>query len=77
MPRTPDASMVTSYRRVNATVTPDPTVKSRTFVAPLKDGVLIATTRATQEATSISALKSVLSVPVWKSPQFKGRFFVM
>ena len=76
MPRTPDASMVTSYRRVNATVTTDPVIKSRTFVAPLKGGVLIATTRSTQEAATISASRSVLSIPAWKSPQFNGRFFV-
>ena len=76
MPRTPDASMVTTYRRVNATVPDAPEKKSRTFEAPLKQGVLIATTRSTQEAQSISRAQSVLSLPAWKSPQFNGRFFV-
>jgi hypothetical protein len=76
MPRTPDASSVTTYRRVNATVTPDPTKKSASFLAPLKQGVLIATTRSTQEGQSVSPGQSVLSIPSWKSPQFNGRFFV-
>ena len=76
MPRTPDASMVTTYRRVNATVPNAPEKKSRTFEAPLKQGVLIATTRATQEAQSISPTQTVLSLPAWKSPHFNGRFFV-
>jgi hypothetical protein len=76
MPRTPDASSVTTYRRVNATVTQDPTIKSRTFVAPTKQGYLIATARSTQEGQSISWSQSVLGIPPWKSPQFNGRFFV-
>ena len=77
MPRTPDASSVTTFRRVNATVTTDPVKKSASFSAPLKQGLLIATTRSTQEAQSISRGQSVLGIPAWKSPQFKGRFFVM
>ena len=76
MPRTPDASSVTTFRRVNATITTDPVKKSRTFVAPTKQGYLTATTRATQEAQSIARTQSVLAVPVWKSPFFKGRIFV-
>lgn len=68
--------MVTTYRRVNATVPNAPEKKSRTFEAPLKQGVLSATTRSTQEAQSISRSQSVLSLPAWKSPQFNGRFFV-
>ena len=77
MPRTPDASSVTTFRRVNATVNTDPEKKSASFAAPIKQGFLIATTRSTQEAQSISLGQSVLGIPAWKSPQFKGRFFVM
>ena len=77
MPRTPDASSVTTFRRVNATITADPVKKSASFAAPIKQGFLIATTRSTQEAQLVSPTQSVLGVPVWKSPQFKGRFFVM
>ena len=77
MPRTPDASMVTTFRRVNATVPDAPTKKSASFDAPIKQGYLIATTRSTQEAQSISWSRSVLGIPSWKSPQFyNGRFFV-
>ena len=76
MPRTPDASTVTSFRRVNSTVTADPEKKSRTFVAPTKQGYLSATLRSTQEAQSIVRSQSVLALPAWKSPQFNGRFFV-
>jgi hypothetical protein len=77
MPRTPDASMVTQFRRVNATVPNDPEKKSRTFVAPTKDGYLSAVLRSTQEGQSIVKSQSVLAIPVWKSPRFNGRFFVM
>ena len=77
MPRTPDASMVTTFLRVNATVPTDPVKKSRTFVAPLKQCYLSATLRSTQEGQSIVRSQSVLSIPAWKSPRFNGRFFVM
>jgi hypothetical protein len=76
MPRTPDASFVTTFRRVNATVPTAPEKKSASFTAPIVQGYLIATTRSTQEAQSISRSQSVLSIPAWKSPQFNGRFFV-
>lgn len=76
MPRTPDASSVTSFRRVNATANADPEKKTASFSAPLKQGLLIATTRSTQEAQSISFGQSVLALPRWTSPQFNGRFFV-
>jgi hypothetical protein len=68
--------MVTTFRRVNATVNADPEKKTASFTAPIKQGYLIATTRSTQEAQSISFVRSVLAIPPWKSPQFKGRFFV-
>jgi hypothetical protein len=76
MPRTPDASMVTTFRRVNATVNSDPTKKSRTFVAPTKDGFLSATLRSTQEGQSMIRSQSVLGQPVWVSLAFKGRIFL-
>ena len=76
MPKTPDASFVTQFRRVNATVPTDPVKKSRTFLAPTKQGYLSAVLRSTDEARSIVFGQSVLSIPPWKSPQFNGRFFV-
>lgn len=68
--------MVTQFRRVNATVPADPEKKSRTFVAPTKDGYLSAVLRTTQEGQSIVYSQSLLEIPPWKSPQFNGRFFV-
>lgn len=76
MPRTPDASTVTTFRRVNATVNADPEKKSRTFVAPIKQGFLSAELRATQEGQSIVRSQSVLGQPVWVSLAFKGRIFL-
>jgi hypothetical protein len=61
---------------VNATVPNDPVKKSRTFVAPIKQGYLSAVLRSTDEGRSIVSHQSVLSIPEWKSPQFNGRFFV-
>lgn len=76
MPRTPDASTVTTFRRVNATVTADPVKKSRTFVAPIKQGFLSSELRATQEGQSMIRSQSVLGQPVWVSLAFKGRIFL-
>ena len=76
MPKTPDASFVTQFRRVNATVPNDPEKKSRTFVAPTKQGYLTAVLRNTDEAKNIVFRQSLLQIPEWKSPQFNGRFFV-
>jgi hypothetical protein len=76
MPRTPDASLVTAFARVNATVPDAPVKKSRTFDAPIKGGYLAATLRTTQEGQSIVYSQSMLAIPQWKSPQFKGRFFL-
>ena len=73
MPSVPDASMMTQFRRVNATVNSDPEKKSRTFVAPIKQGYLISQTRAS-EVTRIRST-SVLALPTWLSPNFKGRIF--
>lgn len=76
MPRTPDASMVTTFVRVNATVPTAPEKKSASFDAPLKQGYLASVLRATLEGKSIVYSQSVLALPSWKSPQFNGRFFV-
>jgi hypothetical protein len=76
MPKTPDASFVTQFRRVNATVPNAPVKKSRTFDAPTKQGYLSAVLRTTDEGRSIVFQQSLLQIPAWKSPQFNGRFFV-
>ncbi len=68
--------MVTTFRRVNATFNSDPEKKSRTFVAPTKDGFLSATLRSTQEGQSMIRSQSVLGQPVWVSLAFKGRIFL-
>ncbi len=68
--------MVTTFRRVQATVNADPEKKSRTFVAPTKDGFLTATLRSTQEGQSMIRSQSVLGQPVWVSLAFKGRIFL-
>lgn len=73
MPKTPDASSMTTYLRVGATITPDPEKKSRTFVAPIKQGFLASTLRANEVTPPRS---TILSIPAWKSPQFNGRFFL-
>jgi hypothetical protein len=75
MPKVQDASMVTTFRRVNATTVADPAKKSRTFVAPTRDGFLIAQTRASE--TTRWQSNSVLALPFWTIPQFySGRVFV-
>lgn len=75
MPRTPDASSMTEFRRVRATVNPDPTVKSRVFDAPVKQGYLSSIIRASEVRRY--GPNTVLGIPEWKSPRFNGRFFVM
>jgi len=75
MPSVPDASSVTRFRRVAATNTTDPTIKSAVFVAPLKN-VITPVVRASDVGQDISPTQSVLGIPPWKSPQFNGRFFV-
>lgn len=68
--------MITQFRRVNATSTRDPTVKSRTFVAPLKQGFLSSLVSASQEGQSITPTRSVLSNPVWRAPQRAATQFI-
>lgn len=65
---------MTEFRRVRSTVNTDPTVKSRTFDAPLKQGYLISIIRASEVRRY--GPNTVLAIPEWKSPQFNGRFFV-
>ena len=73
MPRVPDASAMTQFRRVNATVNPDPTKKSASYDAPLRQGYLISEVRASEVTRNRPT--SVLRLPMWKSPNFKGRIF--
>lgn len=73
MPRVPDASAMTQFRRVRATVNPDPVKKSASYDAPLRQGYLISEIRAA-EVTRIRPT-SVLRAPVWRAPNFKGRIF--
>lgn len=75
MPKVPDASMVTTYARVRATVNPDPEKKSRTFLATTENSYLGAIVRASE--TQRYASQSVLQVAAWKRPQFNGRFFLI
>lgn len=65
--------MMTTFHRVEATITADPVKQSRTFVAPTKGGYLSSIVRASDVSTVPT---SVLSLPTYKSPQFNGRFFV-
>lgn len=73
MPRVPDASAMTQFRRVRATVTPDPTKKSASYEAPLRQGYLISEIRAAEVTRNRPT--SVLRAPVWRAPNFKGRIF--
>ena len=73
MPSVPDASMMTRFRRVNATSVADPEKKSRTFVAPEKK--IVGAEVKAAEVTRWRAI-SVLRLPQWESPQFNGRIFL-
>jgi hypothetical protein len=75
MPKVSDASMMTEFRRVRATVNADPSKKTASFVAPLKQGYLISTIRASEVRRY--ATNTVLAPAVPKSPRFNGRFFMM
>lgn len=76
MPYVPDASSVTRFHRVDATANADPTIKSRTFVAPLKT-VLGPLAKASDVGQEASPSNSVLRTPRWVSPYFKGRIFLL
>ena len=65
-------SDVTRFTRVNATYTPDPEKKSRTFVAPVKTDI------GPIAKAELQGPGSVLAVPAWKSPAFRGgRIFLI
>jgi len=74
MPRVPDASMATRVIKAAATVTSDPAVKSRTFVAPLKGGYQSAQLRASD--VQRYRLGTVLSAVAWKGRQRQGTRFL-
>jgi hypothetical protein len=74
MPSVPDASMVTRVIKAAATVTADPEKKSRTFVAPLKQGYQAAQLRASEPRRYIAG--TVLAVPIWESPQAGRKLFL-
>jgi hypothetical protein len=75
MPKVQDASMVTTFRRANATAIADPEKKSRTYDAPIRQGFLISQTRASE--TTRWQPNTVLALPFWTAPQFySGRVFV-
>jgi len=76
MPRVPDASSVTRFHRVNATGPADPVKKSRTFVAPLRDGVQSALLRASHVGQTISPSRSTLVAPSWKGRQFAATRYI-
>ena len=66
--------MVTRVVKAAATVTPDPTIKSRTFVAPLKQGYQASQLRASETQRYIPG--TVLALPTWTSPQAGRKLFV-
>jgi hypothetical protein len=74
MPSVPDASMMTRVIKAAATVTEDPTKKSRTFVAPTKGGYQSAQIRASEVQRYIPG--TVLAIPVWTSPQAGRKLFL-
>lgn len=74
MPYVPDASMATRVAKATATITADPEKKSRTFVAPIKQGYLSSQLRASEVRRYIPG--TVLTLPVWTSPQAARKLFV-
>ena len=65
--------MATRVLKAAATVNTDPEKKSRTFVAPLKQGYLGAQLRASEVQRYIPG--TVLAIPVWTSPHFARKRF--
>ena len=74
MPSVPDASQMTRMLKAAATVTPDPTKKSRTFVAPVKGGYQASQLRASEVRRYIPG--TVLALPTWISPQAGRKLFL-
>ena len=66
--------MVTRVVKAAATITPDPTIKSRTFVAPIKQGYQASQLRASETVRYIPG--TVLALPVWISPQAGRKLFL-
>ena len=66
--------MATRVVKAAATVNADPEKKSRTFVAPVKQGYLISQLRASETQRYIPG--TVLALPVWTSPQMARKLFV-
>lgn len=66
--------MATRVIKVAATITADPEKKSRTFVAPIKQGYLSAQVRASEVQRYIPG--TILRLPVWTSPQAARKLFV-
>jgi hypothetical protein len=66
--------MVTRVVKAAATITPDPTIKSRTFVAPIKQGYQAAQLRASETRRYIPG--TVLAIPIWESPQAGRKLFL-
>jgi len=66
--------MVTRVIKSAATVTADPEKKSRTFVAPLKQGYQAAQLRASEPQRYIAG--TVLALPTWISPQAGRKLFL-
>lgn len=66
--------MVTRVVKAAATVTADPETKSRTFVAPLKQGYQSAQLRASEPQRYIPG--TVLALPTWTAPQAGRKLFL-
>jgi len=66
--------MVTRVIKAAATITADPEKKSRTFVAPLKQGYQAAQLRASEPQRYIAG--TVLALPTWISPQAGRKLFL-
>lgn len=66
--------MVTRVVKANATTVADPTIKSRTFVAELKQGYQASQLRASEPQRYVRG--TVLALPVWTSPQSARKLFV-
>jgi hypothetical protein len=66
--------MVTRVVKAAATITPDPEKKSRTFVAPLKQGYQASQLRASEPQRYIRG--TVLALPIWESPQAGRKLFL-
>jgi hypothetical protein len=66
--------MATRAVKAAATVNTDPEKKSRTFVAPVKEGYLGSQLRASEVQRTIAG--TVLAIPVWTSPQAARKLFL-